>query len=55
MAGPLCTRPTVLNKNRRPQMHASLKGLSYTVVLLMASSVIYAFYIGLKYWSGIGV
>ena len=36
-------------------MHGSLKLLSYVVILLMAISMLYAAYISIKYWAGIGV
>jgi hypothetical protein len=36
-------------------MHGSLKLLSYVIVLLMAVAVLYAAYISVTYWSGIGV
>ena len=36
-------------------MHGPLKIFSYVVVLLMAISMLYAAYISIKYWAGIGV
>jgi len=36
-------------------LHGALKVFSYVVLLLMAAAIFYAGYIGIKYWSGIGV
>lgn len=36
-------------------MHRSLKLVSYVIVLLMALAVLYAAYISVTYWTGIGV
>jgi len=36
-------------------MHAPLKLVSHLIVLLMAMAVLYAAYISIKYWAGIGV
>jgi hypothetical protein len=36
-------------------LHGSLKVFSYVVLLLMAVAIIYAGFIGVKYWTGIGV
>lgn len=36
-------------------MHGPLRLVSYLIVLLMALAVLYAAYISVKYWSGIGV
>lgn len=36
-------------------MHGPLKLVSYAVVLLMASAVLYVAYISMTHWSGIGV
>lgn len=36
-------------------MHGPFKVFSYVVVLLMLVAMIYAAYISIKYWSGIGV
>ena len=36
-------------------MHGPLKLVSYLIVLLMALAVLYAAYIAVTYWSGIGV
>ena len=36
-------------------MHGLLKLVSYLIVLLMILSVLYAAYISLTHWSGIGV
>lgn len=36
-------------------MHASLKLVSYVIVLLMVVAVAYAAYIALTYWTGISV
>jgi hypothetical protein len=36
-------------------MHGPLKFVSYLIVLLMAVAAIYALYISVTYWSGIGV
>jgi hypothetical protein len=40
---------------RTDTVHRTLKGLSYFVLMLMAVSIIYAGYISIKYWTGIGV
>ena len=36
-------------------MHKSLRLFSYVVLALMGSGIGYASYIGLTYWTGIGV
>ena len=36
-------------------VHAGLKAFSYVVLVLMAVGIIYASYIGIKYWTGISV
>ena len=36
-------------------MHKSLRLFSYVVLTLMGSGIVYASYIGLTYWTGIGV
>ncbi len=36
-------------------MHGPLKLVSYAIVLLMALAVLYAAYISVTYWTGIGV
>lgn len=36
-------------------LYAPLKIFGYVVLLLMAVAVVYAGYISIKYWSGIGV
>lgn len=36
-------------------MQGSLKVLSYVVVLAMVAAIVYAAFISIKYWSGIGV
>lgn len=36
-------------------MHGPLKLVSYVIVLLMALAVLYAAYISVTYWTGIGV
>jgi hypothetical protein len=36
-------------------LHGSLKVFSYVVLLLMVAATIYAGFIGVKYWTGIGV
>lgn len=36
-------------------MHGPLKLVSYVIVLLMAAAVLYAAYISVTYWTGIGV
>ncbi len=36
-------------------MHKSLRLFSYVVLALMGSGIVYASYIGLTYWTGIGV
>jgi len=37
------------------QFYSPLKILSFVVLLAMASAIIYAFIIAVKYWNGIGV
>jgi hypothetical protein len=36
-------------------MHGSLKAFSFVVLALMVVGVVYASYIGITYWTGIGV
>ena len=36
-------------------MHGPLKLVSYVIVLLMALAVLYAAFISVTYWTGIGV
>ena len=36
-------------------MHGALKAVSYAVLVLMGSGIVYATYIGIKYWTGISV
>jgi hypothetical protein len=36
-------------------MHATLKGLSLAVLVLMLVALLYSAYTALRYWSGIGV
>lgn len=36
-------------------MHGALKAFSYVVLVLMAIGIVYASYIGIKYWTGISV
>jgi hypothetical protein len=36
-------------------VHAALKWFSHVVLALMLSGIVYASYIGLSYWTGIGV
>jgi hypothetical protein len=36
-------------------MHGTIKSLGYLILVLMALSVVYASYISIKYWTGIGV
>ena len=36
-------------------VHTSLRAFSYVVLALMGSGIVYATYIGLTYWTGIGV
>jgi hypothetical protein len=36
-------------------MHEALRIFSYVVLLLMAVAILYAGYISIEYWSGIGV
>jgi hypothetical protein len=36
-------------------MHTPLKLVSHAIVFLMGAAVVYAFYIAVTYWSGIGV
>lgn len=36
-------------------MHAALRLFSHVVLALMAAGIVYASYIGLTYWTGIGV
>jgi hypothetical protein len=36
-------------------VHGPLKLVSYVIVLLMALAVLYAAYISVTYWTGIGV
>lgn len=36
-------------------MHGSLKALGYAVVALMAGAALFAFYMSVTHWSGIGV
>jgi len=40
---------------REGAVHAALRLFSFIVLALMASGIAYASYIGLTYWSGIGV
>lgn len=39
----------------RPAVHRFLKSFSFVVLALMGSGIAYACYIGLTYWTGIGV
>ncbi|HEY8555387.1 MAG TPA: hypothetical protein VIL43_12710 [Burkholderiales bacterium] len=36
-------------------IYRPLKVLSYVVILLVAAAILYAVYISIRYWSGIGV
>jgi hypothetical protein len=36
-------------------MHAPFRLVSYVIVALMAAAVLYAFYMSVTYWTGIGV
>ena len=36
-------------------MHGSLKAVSAVVIALMVAALLYAAYISIRYWSGIGV
>ena len=36
-------------------MHGALKAFSYVVLVLMAGGIVYASFIGIKYWTGISV
>jgi hypothetical protein len=36
-------------------VHGALKAFSYVVLVLMAVGIVYASYIGIKYWTGISV
>jgi hypothetical protein len=36
-------------------MHRALKAFSYVVLVLMAVGIVYASYIGIKYWPAISV
>ena len=36
-------------------MHGALKTFSYVVLVLMAVGIVYASFIGIKYWTGISV
>jgi hypothetical protein len=36
-------------------MHGPVKLVSYVIVAAMAGAVLYAFYISVTYWAGIGV
>jgi hypothetical protein len=36
-------------------MHGALKTVSYVVLALMGSGIVYATFIGIKYWTGISV
>lgn len=36
-------------------MHGALKAFSYVVLVLMATGIVYASCIGIKYWTGISV
>lgn len=36
-------------------MHGPLKLVSYVIILLMLVALLYAGYISVKYWAGIGV
>ena len=36
-------------------VHAGLKAFSYVVLVLMATAIVYASYISVKYWTGISV
>lgn len=53
------SRATVHRDKKRPRMevrvHGPLKLVSYVIVLLMALAVLYAAYISVTYWTGIGV
>lgn len=52
--------PPLRNGSRSVQteemfMHGALKAFSYVVLVLMAVGIVYASYIGIKYWTGISV
>ena len=36
-------------------MHGAFKAVSYVVLVLMGSGIVYASFIGIKYWTGISV
>ncbi len=36
-------------------VHSALKSVSYVVLALMMAGIVYASYIGIKYWTGIAV
>ena len=36
-------------------MHGTLKTVSYVVLVLMGSGIVYASFISIKYWTGISV
>ena len=42
-------------KEFAPTMHAPFRLVSYVIVALMAAAVLYAFYMSVTYWTGIGV
>ncbi|WP_439125083.1 MAG: hypothetical protein ACNJA3_17150 [Pseudomonas rhizophila] len=46
--------PTALS-TRDAAVQKVLKIVSYAVLVLMASAVVYASFIGITYWTGIGV
>jgi hypothetical protein len=47
--------PNQNEQGRRCCVHGPLKLVSYVIVLLMALAVLYAAYISVTYWTGIGV
>ena len=48
------TKAPARNKHKVP-MHGPLRLVSYVIVASMAGAVLYAFYISVTYWTGIGV
>ena len=49
------SQATDLSNSEGRIVHRSLKWFSYVVLALMGSGVAYASYIGMAYWTGIGV
>jgi hypothetical protein len=45
----------LLGIHHEMHMHGPVKLVSYVIVAAMAGAVLYAFYISVTYWTGIGV